>query len=122
MNAPRAAASDAKHRMKIIFLLTLAVLFCPPSFSQEAAPKEVAAPAPKIYVTGGVKIPQSFACHKEYTLMTVIGLAGGTSDFGRTTAYLIRYGAGTKYDLGLISRGREKDPELLPWDVVHVGN
>ena len=122
MNGPRAAASDDNHRMKIILLLTLAVLSVPFSFSQEAAPKEIAAPIPKIYVTGGVRIPQSFDCKKEFTLMSVIGLAGGTSDFGRTIAWLIRYGAGTKYDVGRISRGREKDPELLPWDVVHVMN
>ena len=105
-----------------MLLLSLTGLSVPFSFSQEAARKEIAAPIARIYVTGGVRAARSFDSKKEYTLMSVIGLAGGTSDFGRTIAYLIRYGAGTKYEVGRISRGREKDPELLPWDVVHVMN
>ena len=122
MNPPAPAGSDHDHRMKIILLLTLAVLWAPLSRSQEAVPKGKAALAEKVYVAGDVRVPQAFDYKKGCTLLSAIGMAGGTSDFGRTTAYLIRYGAGTKYDVGLIARGREKDPELLPWDVVHVMN
>ena len=122
MNAPAPAGSDHDHRMKIILLLTLAVLWAPLSRSQEAVPKGKAALVGKVYVTGNVRAPASFDYKKGCTLLSAIGMAGGTSDFGRTTAYLIRYGAGTKYDVGLIARGREKDPELQPWDVVHVMN
>ena len=102
--------------MKIILLLALTVLSATPTIPQAAAP------IPKIWVTGGVRTPQAFDYKKEYTLMTVIGMSGGTSDFGDGTAYLIRDGAGTKYSPRLISRGRAKDPDLLPWDVVHVMN
>lgn len=122
MNALPTTASDEDRRMKTVLLLTLAALSVPLSFLQEAAQKKVAAPIPKIWVTGNVRAPQAFDYKKEYTLMSVIGLTGGTSDFGAGIAYLIRDGAGTKCNVRLISHGRAKDPELLPWDFVHVMN
>lgn len=122
MNAPPPAASDENPRMKTALLLVLAVLAAPRSFSQEAAPKKVAPLVPKIYVTGEVRVPQALDYNKDFTLGSAIGSAGGCSDFGRLPVYLIRYGAATRHDLTLISRGKEKDPPLLPWDVVHVGN
>ena len=108
--------------MKTAFIIPLAATSALLSLAQEPAQKKTVPIIPKIYVTGEVHWPQALDYDKDYTLFSAIGSAGGYSEFGRLPVYLIRYGAATRHDLKLISLGKEKDPPLLPWDVVHVGN
>ncbi len=78
-----------------------------------------------IYVIGGVNDPKPLMSRPGLTLSRVIAMAGGTSkeaERGMVTVYRRRAldPLVIEADLNKISAGTEKDPELMPYDIVEV--
>lgn len=80
-----------------------------------------------VYVTGGVRAPQSVGFHDEMTLSRAIALAGGLSDDargGEIKIYRREPAAGQSgsidADLGAILSGKKPDVALRPYDIITV--
>ncbi|MEO6392610.1 MAG: SLBB domain-containing protein [Pyrinomonadaceae bacterium] len=80
-----------------------------------------------IYVTGGVRAPQSVGFHDEMTLSRALALAGGLSDDARGSEikiYRRELAAGRsgliEADLGAILSGKKPDVVLRPYDIITV--
>ncbi len=76
--------------------------------------------APEFFVTGAVSKRGSFPFRDGITLWQAIVAAGDVTDFAGRRVQLIRGGITETYDIRRIKSGREKDPLLMPGDIVEV--
>ena len=82
---------------------------------------------PSISVGGQVNKPGAYPSREAPTLMQVVNLAGGTTEYAKLDDVLIfRTVDGQRYigiyNLSAIVRGNYSDPEVFPGDVIMVGD
>ncbi|HAU22252.1 MAG TPA: polysaccharide export protein [Erythrobacter sp.] len=86
-----------------------------------------ALPPPSISVGGQVEEPGSYPATGNATLLRIVNLAGGLSEYARLDDVLVmRVVDGQNYigvyNIGAIQRGNYADPALYPNDIVMVGD
>ena len=82
----------------------------------------VVTPQDEYYVRGEVERPGKFVITGETTLSQAVATAGDFTDFSDKRDIIIRRnGRSYKYDMNKIDKGQQKDPYILPGDIVVVG-
>jgi len=82
----------------------------------------VVTPQDEYYVRGEVERPGKFIITGETTLSQAVATAGDFTDYSNRREIIIRRnGRSTTYDMNKIDKGEQKDPYVLPGDVVVVG-
>ena len=97
-------------------LLTLSILLLNFVATAGTAPDE------RILVLGSRTQISQIAYSQDMTVTKAIIAAGGYSDFGKTTIFLVRCGEVTRVDMRAIFAGEgDKDVPLKPWDAIVIG-
>lgn len=82
----------------------------------------VVTPMDEYFVRGEVMRPGKFVITGETTLSQAIATAGDFTDFSNKKDITIRRNGRTyKYDMQKIDKGEQKDPFILPGDIIVVG-
>ena len=97
-------------------LLVLAILSLNCGVTAATAPDE------RILGVGARTLKSEIPYSQDMTVTKAIIAAGGYSDFGKTSVFLVRCGEVTGVDMRAIFAGeQDKDVPLKPWDVIVIG-
>jgi protein involved in polysaccharide export with SLBB domain len=100
-------------------LATVLLLCCARTLAADGIPGPN--PLPQVVVIGdGVRVQGAIPYAADLTVMSVIMLSGGITEFGGSRVYLIREAKSTKLDLREIEKNPKKDVLLKPWDIVYI--
>ncbi len=82
----------------------------------------VVTPQDEYYVRGEVQRPGKFVITGATTLSKAVATAGDFTDYSNRRDIIIRRnGKSYKYDMNKIDKGEQKDPYVLPGDIIVVG-
>ncbi|MDA3797569.1 MAG: polysaccharide export protein [Kiritimatiellae bacterium] len=82
----------------------------------------IVTPQDEYFVRGEVERPGKFVITGETTLSQAVATAGDFTDFSDKRDIIIRRnGRSYKYDMNKIDKGEQKDPFVLPGDIIVVG-
>jgi hypothetical protein len=98
-------------------VMAVALVYSAPIHSADRAARD------KVFILGEIRLPQMLDCPADLKLGAALGQAGGVSDFGATSVFVIRDGSVSfKTDTRRILKfPLTDDPALQPKDVVYVG-
>lgn len=114
--SPSEAAQLIAERLRGRYLLDPQVRVIPEEF-----------PVPSVSVGGQVKKPGSYDAVAKQTLLKVVNMAEGLTEFAKEDDVLVLRTVGGKryigvYSIRAIQRGNYPDPQIFPDDVVMVGD